>query len=173
MELQEIKHFFRPLHNGSGYGSGYGIKLFNKQKVYIIDKVPTIISTIKKDIAFGFILQNDLTIKKCVVARNDYHFSHGDTLKDAIKSLEDKTLISLPIPKRIDNFKKRFKSFKHKYKASLLYDWHFKLTGSCKTGRDNFCINHNINLVKDKFSVYEFIELTKNQYGSEIIKQLI
>jgi len=39
-------------------------------------------------------------------------------------------------------------------------------------GRMSFINQNNINLEKDKFTVLEFIEKTKNQYGSDIIKQL-
>ena len=89
------------------------------------------------------------------------------------KSLEDKTLLNSPIEKRIENFKKQFKNYDKKFKASLFYDWHFKLTGSCKMGRDSFVKNNNINLSKDKLSVDEFVKLTENQYGGEIIKRLL
>lgn len=40
-------------------------------------------------------------------------------------------------------------------------------------GRDNFIKNNKIDILKDKFTVLEFIELTKNQYGGDVIKQLI
>ena len=167
--------------NGNGHGDGYGngnlnghgIKIFNKSKVYLIDNIQTILTLIKNDVAKGFILNSDLTLTKCYIVRNDFHFAHNSTLNEALKSLEDKTTLTLPIPKRIENFKNSFKDFSKKIKASILYDWHYKLTGSCKMGRDNFCVNNNINLKKDKFTVLEFIELTKNSYGGDIIKQLI
>lgn len=38
-------------------------------------------------------------------------------------------------------------------------------------GRDNFVNNHGLNL-EDEFTVKEFIRLTENDYGGEIIKQL-
>ena len=127
---------------------------------------------INNDIAKGFIINTDLTLSVCYIVRNDYYYSHGKNLKAALKSLQEKTDLNLPISKRIENFKNKFKDFNKKAKASLLYNWHFKLTGSCKLGRDNFCANHNIDITKDKFNIYEFIELTKNQYGSDIIKLL-
>ena len=80
-------------------------------------------------------------------------------------------LLSLPVEKRIENFKSVFKDYNKKYKASKFYDWHFKLTGSCKMGRDNFCKSKGINL-KGTYSVNEFIELTKNEYRGDIIKLL-
>ena len=192
MELSKLnlKKFLRPLliinngdgdgngygngnGDGDGYGYGNGVKTFNKHTIHIIDSLQIIITSVKGDTAKGFILQKDLTLKPCCIVRNNYHYSHGSTLKEAIKSLEDKTLSSLPINKRIENFKTQFKNFNLKQKALVLYDWHFKLTGSCKMGRDNFLQNHNINIDKDKFTINEFIELTKNSYGGEIIKQLV
>ncbi len=157
---------------GYGYGSGYGVLSFNKKKVYLIDKVQTILESIKNDVAKGFILNSDLTLSPCYVVRNEYHYSHGATIKEALKSLEEKTLQKMPIAKRIENFKAKFKDYNKKFKASIFYDWHFKLTGSCKMGRDNFVNSKGINLATDKISVNEFIELTKNAYNGDIIKQL-
>ena len=38
-------------------------------------------------------------------------------------------------------------------------------------GRESFVKNHDLNM-EDEFTVDEFIELTENDYGSEIIKKL-
>ena len=38
--------------------------------------------------------------------------------------------------------------------------------------RKYFAKNHDIDLDKDKVTVKEFIELTENDYGGNIIKQL-
>ena len=163
---------------GYGYGDGYGdgdglgIKSLNSQFVYKIDNIQTIITSVKNDVAKGFIINSDLTQSPCYIVRNDYCFSHGVTLKKALTSLEDKTTLTLPIEKRIEAFKTTFKDFHKKIKAAILYDWHYRLTGSCKMGRDNFILNHNIDLNKDKFTVFEFIKLTENAYNGHIIKQL-
>jgi len=160
--------------NGNGYGNGdgNGIKKFNNQIVYIIDNQQTIITSIKNDVAKGYLLNKDLTLTSCFIVRNDYCYAHGSTLKEALKSLDDKTTLTLPVEKRIENFKNQFKNYNLKIKASLLYDWHFKLTGSCKMGRDSFCSNNSINLQKDKFTINEFIKLTENEYNGHIIKLL-
>jgi len=159
--------------NGNGDGDGYGLKMFNNDKVYSIDNIPTLLKSIKGDVAKGGIVNADLTTSACYVVRNNYFFAHGTTLKEAIASLKEKTDLRLPITERIKNFKQQFKDFSKKVKGNILYEWHFKLTGSCKMGRDNFCKSHNIDLSKDKFSVNEFIELTKGSYGGDIIKQLL
>ena len=159
--------------NGIGSSSGYNIKTINNQKIYIIDDTETIITTIKNDVATGFILKKDLTLEPCYIVRNNYFYAHGSSLKESLKCLEDKTLLLLPIHERISNFKKEFNNFNNKIKASLLYEWHFKLTGSCKIGRNNFIKENNINLEKDELNVYEFIELTKNKYNGHIILKLL
>ncbi len=158
--------------DGDGDGSGDGIKYFNNHKIHNIDSIETILVSIKNDVAKGFILNRDLTLEKCFIVRNDYFFSHGNTLKEALISLEEKTALKMPIEKRIEYFKSKFSDFNLKQKSKLLYDWHFKLTGSCKMGRDNFCKENSINLSKDKLTVNEFISLTENYYGGEIIKML-
>ena len=71
---------------------------------------------------------------------------------------------------RIEMFLEKF-NLKDKYKGSDFYEWHNKLTGSCEMGRNSFVKNHNIDL-NDEFTVSEFVELTKNDYGSEIIIEL-
>lgn len=157
--------------DGDGGGNGYGIKKFNKQNIYIIDKIQTSITFVKNDVAKGFILLSNLTLQPCYIVRNDYHYAHGKTIKEALKSLQDKTYSNLPVEKRIENFKKEFKDYSKKVKGNILYNWHFKLTCSCKLGRDNFCKENNIDLTKS-YTINEFIKLTENSYGGDIIKQL-
>jgi hypothetical protein len=59
-----------------------------------------------------------------------------------------------------------------KYPAAKFYDWHNKLTGSCKMGRDSFVKNMGIDLEKDEFTVSEFISLCENDYGGDIVRAL-
>ena len=164
--------------SGDGYGSGYGgggdggIKILNNQLVSIIDKTQTIITSIKNNIAKGFIVQPDLSLLPCYIAKGENQFAHGDTIHEAVKSLQEKLLITLPIEQRIIKFKEQFKSLKKKYKAKDYFDWHYFLTGSCNMGRMSFINQNSINLDKDSFTILEFIEKTKNQYGSDVIKQL-
>jgi len=154
-----------------GYGDGDGLKSLNNKPVYLIDNVETIISKVRGNVASGFIVNKDLSLTKTFIFKNDYFFAHGKTLKEANQSLIEKTLINLPIEKRIENFKFEFSDLDKKYSASKFFDWHYYLTGSCKMGRESFCLNNNIKMT-DKLTVDEFIEITKNQYGSEIIIKL-
>lgn len=158
--------------HGHGYGSGSGLKSLNNQKIYLIDGVETIISNVNRNIAKGFIINKDLTLKPCFIAKGKNQFAHGKTIKKAIDSLNAKLLIDLPITQRIIRFKGKFVDPQKKYKAIDFYNWHYFLTGSCEMGRKSFIANHNIDLKKDKFTVFEFIELVKNNYGSNVINQL-
>lgn len=56
--------------------------------------------------------------------------------------------------------------------AADLFRWHHTLTGSCETGRRDFCRSRGIDVDNDSFTLDEFIELTENAYGGGIIKKL-
>ena len=156
-----------------GYGNGDGIKIFNNQNVYQIDNIATIISSIRNNIARGFILQSDFTLTPCYIVKQDNYFSHGSTLKGAFESLQEKLYQNASLKERIIKFKNKFVDFKAKYPASELFIWHNILTGSCKMGRESFVKDHNINIQTDTFTIYEFIELTKGSYNGENIKLLL
>jgi len=58
------------------------------------------------------------------------------------------------------------------YGGITFFDWHGKLTGSCEMGRRSFAQDNGIDLEKDMLTVERFVELTKSQYGGEIIKKI-
>ena len=155
---------------GYGYGSGDGLLSFNNTKIYTIDSVATIITHVKNNIAKGFILNKDFTKDECYIAKGHNYFAHGKTIEEAIKNLQDKIFDDLEPEEKIEEFKKEFKKDK-KYKGTEFYKWHNRLTGSCEMGRNSFVKNHNINL-NEEFTVKEFIEITENDYGGDIIKML-
>ena len=166
--------------DGSGYGSGYGygsgdgcgIKSINGNSIYVVDSIPTIITNVKGNIAKGFILQSDLSLTPCFIAKENNQFSHGNTLHEAFESLREKLYDDSTEEERILKFKEHFSDFSRKYSAKDLFIWHHVLTGSCKAGREAFCKDKGIDVDNDRFTVYEFIELTKNSYGGEIIRKL-
>ena len=170
--------------DGSGYGSGYGygygdgsgdgsgLKTIKNQKIYMVDDTETIITSIKGNIAKGFIVKKDLTLKPCYIAKSGNHFAHGETIKQAVADAQSKALQDLSVEERIDMFKQEFTDQNKKYSASKFFEWHNILTGSCEYGRKSFIENNGIDIEKDSFTIQEFIDLTKNSYGSEIIKQL-
>lgn len=159
--------------DGDGYGYGYGsgdIKKINQYNVYKIDGVSTIVTSIHKNIAKGFILNKDLTLEKCYIAKGQNKFAHGKTIQKAIQSLQEKIFENLDTEEAIEEFRKKFNNT-DKYRGTEFYTWHHILTGSCEMGRNNFVKNHELNL-KDEFTVKEFINLCKNDFGSEIINEL-
>ena len=171
----KIEAFLRP---GSGYGSGYGygsgdgVQSFKDKVVYLIDGVQTIITHINKNIAKGFILNDDFTLEECYIAKGQNKFAHGETAKKAVEALQEKIFEDLDTDQAIEQFREEFKQSNRKYKVKDLYQWHHILTGSCEMGRKAFARNHDIDIENDKMTIKEFIELTENDYGGEIIKQL-
>lgn len=59
-----------------------------------------------------------------------------------------------------------------KYPAREFYDWHHKLTGSCEFGRKSFAQDHGIDLDAGMYTAREFVEITKDAYGGEIVGRL-
>lgn len=157
---------------GCGFGSGDGIKSINGNSIYVVDNIPTIITNVKGNIAEGFILQSDLSLTPCFIAKENNQFSHGNTLHEAFESLREKLYDDSTEEERILKFKEHFSDFSKKYSAKDLFIWHHVLTGSCKAGREAFCKDKGMDVDNDRFTVYEFIELTKNSYGGEIIRKL-
>lgn len=157
---------------GSGYGSGDGVKSINGNSIYVVDNIPTIITNVKGNIAKGFILQSDLSLTPCFIVKENNQFSHGNTLHEAFESLQEKLYDDSTEEERIIKFKEHFSDFSKKYSAKDLFIWHHVLTGSCKAGREAFCKDKGIDVNNDRFTVYEFIELTKNSYGGDIIRRL-
>ena len=158
--------------DGYGSGSGSGVKSINGNSIYVVDNIPTIITNVKGNIAKGFILQSDLSLTPCFIVKENNQFSHGNTLHEAFESLQEKLYDDSTEEERIDKFKEHFSDFSKKYSAKELFIWHHVLTGSCKTGREAFCKDKGIDVDNDRFTVYEFIELTKNSYGGDIIQKL-
>ena len=158
--------------DGCGYGYGYGVKSINGNPIYVVDNIPTIITNVKGNIAKGFILHSDLSLTPCFIVKENNQFSHGNTLHEAFESLQEKLYDDSTEEERILKFKEHFSDFSKKYSAKDLFIWHHVLTGSCKAGREAFCMDKGIDVDNDRFTVYEFIELTKNSYGGDIIRRL-
>ena len=156
---------------GYGYGFGYGIKSYAGKDVYLLDGVQTIIAAVHRNTAVGYILGNDLTLRRCYIAKGNGYFAHGDTLKGAVDALQDKIYVNLDTDEKIGRFITEVDADK-KYPAKFFYDWHHRLTGSCEMGRKDFAMRNGIDLDTDSFTVREFINLTENAYGGEIIRKV-
>jgi hypothetical protein len=163
--------------DGSGYGfsdgdgDGSGIKVFNGDKVYLVDDIQTIFISIRGNVAKGYILQSDLQLKPCFIVKENNKYAHGNTLRDAFTSLQEKLYDDSTEEERIEAFKKKFPEYDVKYDNGDLYTYHHVLTGSCRMGRESFVSDRGLSL-EGKTSIRKFVELTQNAYGGDIIKKL-
>lgn len=169
---------------GSGYGSGYGdydgsgfgdcygsnLKSINGKKIYMIDGIAITISHIHGNIAKGTIVNRDLTETPCYIVKEGKYFAHGKTLAEANAGLQDKLFYKMSVEKRIAAFWACHKKG-IKYPTKDFFEWHHKLTRSCLMGRQQFAKDHGVDL-EGEMTVEEFIELTKNSFGGDIIKRL-
>lgn len=99
-----------------------------------------------------------------VFSGKDIHSAHTDAL--------NKYMRNAPVEERLDNFVKEHGYMEKKYPATDLFKWHNVLTGSCEMGRLAFCRERGIDIEKDCYTVEEFVRMTANSYGSEVIRQL-
>ena len=150
---------------------GFGVKVINGYEVHRIDDMPTIITSVRGNVAQGFIVQSDLQLKPCYVVKENNKFAHGETLHDAFNSLQEKLFDDSSEDERLDAFKKKFPEYDVKYDNRDLFKYHHILTGSCRMGRELFVSSKGLSL-DGKTSVREFVKLTKNAYGGDIIQKL-
>ena len=158
--------------DGSGDGSGYGVKLYNKQTVYCIDNTPTLIDSVRGNFAKGRILHNNLTLTDCYIARVGNYFAHGETLRQAYADAAAKALANEPIEDRVKRIMEQYPDADEPIEHSELFMLHNLLTGSCEFGRRQFAKEHNLDPTNGKMSIRDFIDLTKNAYGSSNIRLL-
>ena len=159
---------------GSGYGSGYGdgLKSYNRRKVYYIDAEPTLIDSVREMIANGYLINRDKTLTPCYIVRHGNSFAHGASLKDAARDALAKHMQNMPEEERIAEFIKAHPDVSATYPCEDLFRWHNTLTGSCEFGRRQFCKDNGIDL-NGSYTVLFFLNITKNAYGGEVIKNLI
>ena len=158
-------------HDEDTHCVGFGVKVINGYEVHRIDDIPTILTSIRGDVAQGFIVQSDLQLKPCYIVKENNKFAHGETLHDAFSSLQEKLFDDSSEEERLDAFKKKFPEYDVKYDNRDLFKYHHILTGSCRMGRELFVSNMGLSL-DGKTSVREFVKLTKNAYGGDIIQKL-
>lgn len=162
------------LESGSFYGGilnyNNSLNSINGKQVYIVDGILTTISHIHGNIAKGTIVNNNLTETPCYIVKEGIYFAHGNSLAEANAALQDKLFEEMSAEERIAEFWKCHKKGV-KYPTKDFFEWHHKLTGSCLMGRQQFAKDHNIDL-EGEMTVEEFITLTKNSFGGDIIKRL-
>ena len=137
----------------------------------MIDKVATLIDSVRGDFAKARILNTDLTLTPCYIAKVGNCFAHGDTLKQAYQDALDKAMEDMPEEERIDMFRKQYPSLDCKDTCAELSKWHHILTGSCSIGRKQFIKEHGLNLDK-VYTVGYFLSITESSYGGKIIKRV-
>lgn len=158
------------ISDGSGSGSGAGLKSLNGQPVDMIDDVPTILTRIIGNVAKGFIVGPDFLLAPTFVCKQGNTFAHGEKLHKAREALLEKLFDDMPTEERIAAFCKEFKSGV-KRPAMDFFSWHHRLTGSCEQGRKEFVRQHSIDINHDELTPEEFFALTRDSYGSSIIRQ--
>jgi len=108
----------------------------------------------------------------CFVVKARNCFAHGETLREAQTALEEKIFDDMDVDEKINLFIEQFPDMVKAYPAQAFYTWHNKLTGSCEMGRKAFAKDHGIDIEHDTMTVAEFIDLTRNSFGSSVIQQL-
>ena len=169
---QRILAFLNPgSGDGSGDGYGDGIKALNGQTVYRVDGMRTLIDVCHDTYAMGRILHSDLTTEKCFVVKQNGMFAHGKTLREARDALLEKLFDDMPEDERIAKFMEAH-GIHERYQNRDFFSWHHRLTGSCLQGRTAFAQDHGIDL-DGSMTTKEFLELTKDSYGGDIIRRTI
>lgn len=161
--MEATKQFLNP---------GDGLKFIDGKEVYSIDGTPTIIESVRGNLAKGFIVHSDLTLTPCYVVKEAGKFAHGHTLHESFDALQEKLYDDSSEEERIAKFNEHFPDRQKKYPAKELFSWHHILTGSCKAGRIAFCKDRGIDIDMDAFTIAEFIEITEDAYGGETIRKL-
>lgn len=108
----------------------------------------------------------------CYIVKQDNVFAHGETLREAMEALRDKLFEDMPEDERIDTFLRETDREKA-YPTQYFYDWHHRLTGSCDMGRKQFARDHGVDLEHGMMTLTEFLELTKDAYGGDVIRKVI
>ena len=157
---------------GYGGGNGYGIKSINGMDVHMIDETPTVITHVHGSLAKGYILRPDLSLRPCCVAKDGGYFAHGDTAREACEALEEKIIADMDTEERLEMFIEHFADLGKKYPAREFFEWHSKLTGSCLPGRQEFAAARDIDIDTAEYTVQEFIDLTRDAWGGEVIREL-
>lgn len=108
----------------------------------------------------------------CYIAKHDNMFAHGETIQEAVAAVNKKVLKNMDSDKVIDKFFEHFTDLSKKYPARDFFEWHHYLTGSCEMGRKAFVKNSGYDIEHDRFTVHEFIDITRNAYGKDVILRL-
>ena len=110
-----------------------------------------------------------MSLKDCWIAKRGNFFSHGDTLHEAVESVEAKWRENRPLNERIAEFVKTHPALDEEY--GDLFDCHHILTGSCEFGRRQWCEEHGYKPT-DSITLRTFLTETVGDYGGDVIRQV-
>lgn len=170
--MEELIKQFLSIGDGYGSGYGYGIKTYNGQEVYMIDGVQTLIYSVSGNYAKGAIVNSDLTLTDCYIAKVGDCFAHGETLRQAHEDAQAKALQNIPVEERIAKVKQDYPDPDKPIEHSELFRLHNVLTGSCAMGRKEFAKAHDLDPENGTMTMREFITLTKDAFGGNVIRKL-
>jgi hypothetical protein len=110
-------------------------------------------------------------MKDAFVGRYETAIAHGKTIRKAIEAARNKYFSELDFDGQKERLLAEFEK-KKKLSVKELYRWHGILTGSCEYGRSLFQDEHGLK-DDDELSLDEFVKLTKDSYGGDIIARLV
>ena len=113
-----------------------------------------------------------MTLEECWVAKAGEYYAHGKNIHSAHCDAVAKQQRNASLEERLDSFIKAHPDLDVKYDGMDLFRWHNILTGSCEMGRRSFCRDHGIDPDNASMTVEEFVRLTCNAYGGNVIRQL-
>lgn len=122
-------------------------------------------------VAVGRILKGDLTTEITYVVKRNFLFAHGRTLEEAVEAVNAKVMQEMPVEERVEAFVKAFPLVDTFANGRELFRWHNILTGSCIQGRRAFCESKGLDL-DHEYTIAQFIAMTINAYGGEVIRLL-
>jgi hypothetical protein len=78
----------------------------------------------------------------------------------------------MPVEERIAKVKQDYPDLDAQIDHSTLFSLHNELTGSCRMGREQFAKEHDLDPEHGTMTMREFITLTKDAFGGDVIRQL-
>ena len=160
------------LGSGSGEGEGYTLMILYGRIVHYIDGIPCLpVSAHGDTMAVDVIDEQDWTLSRAYVARWQGEAAHGETVRKAVEAARNKYFARMGPGEKKRQLLDLFAE-KGRLTVKELYAWHGRITGSCEFGRSRFQEEHGFK-DDDTLSLEEFVELTRNAYGGDLIASLI
>ena len=147
------------------------LKTFKSKLVYYIDNIPCYFLSIVGNTAKVNVIKDDFSVEKQYICKQGNLFAHGKTRESALHSVAAKFYALLSVKEKKAEFISKF-NLRQTYKMHDFYNWHHFLTGSCKSGLDDFIKTHKLYHT-DNMTLLEFLELAKDNYNGAIFKEIL